>query len=76
MKCNGYNNDYIEQTKLNLRNRLTVYQHQILVPNTRQIVLHEHLNLWASSESPKFLVSSIYHALIKQRSNTNKKKVY
>ena len=60
LKCNGCNEDYIGQTGLTLRKRMTVHRQQIRDPNTRQIPVSEHLDLCASNKFPKYHIFPLY----------------
>ena len=56
IRCMGCLQDYIGQSSLNLRKRITVHRQQLRDPTTRQIPLSGHLERCAQNKSPKFLV--------------------
>ena len=50
IKCCGCNEDYIGQTGLTLRKRMTLHRQQIRDPDTRQIPVSEHIDIGAKGE--------------------------
>lgn len=60
IRCTGCHKDYVGQSSLTLRQRMTVHRQQLRDPTTRQIPLSGHLDLCALNKSPKFLVFPLY----------------
>lgn len=58
--CNGCGENYIGQTGMSLRKRMTVHRQQIKNPNYRQIQLSEHLDTCAGAIIPNFKLFPFY----------------
>ena len=78
LKCNGCKEDYIGQTGLTLRKRMTLHRQQIRDPSTRQIPVSEHLDLCAANKFPKFHVFPLYQCAdnISEQIRVNKETVF
>ena len=60
IKCSGCHQEYIGQTGLPLRKRMTVHRQQINDPSTRQIPVSEHLDTCAANIRPKYRLFPLY----------------
>ena len=60
LTCAGCGHNYIGQTGMSLRKRMTVHRQQIRDPTTRQIALSEHLDVCARNKNPQFTIFPLY----------------
>ena len=58
--CQGCQEQYIGQTSLTIRKRMTLHRQQIRDPSTRMIPLSGHIDSCAKNCEPKFLIFPIY----------------
>lgn len=58
--CRGCNQEYIGQTSLTIRKRMTIHRQQIRDPTTRMIPLSGHIDTCAANLIPNFLVFPLY----------------
>ena len=58
--CKGCKEEYIGQTGMTIRSRMTVHRQQIRDASTRKITLSEHIDMCAGHSLPNFNIFPIY----------------